>query len=296
MRIEAAVFAYNESRTIRRAVDSLLRGDRVDRVTVLVNGCTDNTAEIVNQMANEDRRIHPVHVKAGDKCNVWNRYVHEIADQESDLQLFMDGDCFCDDDAVQNFASTFANDPEISAIAAVPFSGRNRQSYIDLQHRLRWLFGNLYAVSMRQIRSLREHGVCLPIGLKGNDHFITKIMQTDFASDQKRTPERVSICDSAGYRFDSLQPYRPSDLKSYWGRIVTYDLRQRQIPILNPLRITELPETVDEVNQAILGDLRNRTLLSPAPRATRAKLKRMYPHRETKFYGSKFRLPAASAL
>ena len=288
MLIEAAVFAYNESDTIVRALDSLLKNPSVVRVTVLINGCSDDTAEIVARLAKEESRINPVDTGPGDKCNAWNQYVHEIADCESDLHLFMDGDCYCDDDAIEQLSEGLRQNPSAKALAAVPFSGRNRDEYIRLQHRLHWLFGNLYGVSTDQIQRLRESNVRLPIGLKGNDHFITRLMHTAWPDVPKRVPEQVAVCDRAGYRFDSLQPFRPRDMKTYWQRHLPYFLRQRQIPLLNHLPLNQLPFTVDAVNQQILADLRSDPLMKPVAIAVRRKLERMYPNKRAEFFNDKF--------
>ena len=173
--IEAAIFAYNEEKYITRAIESLRSESEIGRITVLVNGCTDQTLDLVSDLASGDEHIRIIQIDPGDKCNVWNHYVHDLADLNSEMHVFMDGDCHCAPGSIYHMAKCLSAQSSATAVAAVPQSGRHRRRYIQLQHQLGWLFGNLYGVAGHQIRRLREYSLRLPIGLKGNDHFITRL-------------------------------------------------------------------------------------------------------------------------
>ena len=57
-----AIFAYNEADIIADTLASLDEAglDKEDQVFVLINGCTDNTFDIVQEVSQKDKRIHPV--------------------------------------------------------------------------------------------------------------------------------------------------------------------------------------------------------------------------------------------
>ena len=61
----------------------------------------------------------------GDKCNAWNYYMHELAD-DIDIHFFVDADVSFSACCFQKMASTlYSSQPETVAIAGLPLSGRN---------------------------------------------------------------------------------------------------------------------------------------------------------------------------
>jgi poly-beta-1,6-N-acetyl-D-glucosamine synthase len=58
--IVVGIMAYNEATNIRRAIQSILDqtiGDRIGRIIVVASGCTDETAEIVAELARHEPRV-----------------------------------------------------------------------------------------------------------------------------------------------------------------------------------------------------------------------------------------------
>lgn len=291
--VNVAIFAYNEERTIGRALDSVFcaapTGEDVC-VFVLANGCTDATVDFVRGYAARQPEVNPVEIPLGDKCNAWNLYVHELADDKAEAHFFMDGDCWCSPKSLERMLDVLRENPQATSVAGTPQSGRNRRLYIDHQKKRGWIFGNLYGIRKQRIREIRQRELKLPVGLKGNDHFITRMVLAPLPNLRDRVAELSVYDENAGYLFDKLQPYRRRDLNIYFNRMVTYELRQRQIPYLQPLALDELPDTVDEINQKILADLRSQgALWHPVQRAVRKRLERMYPAADTAFYREKCR-------
>ena len=114
-----ALFAHNEEDRIGAALTSILNSFTAEddlRVHVLVNGSTDGTIEIVRSFARSNPSIVPVELPIGDKCNAWNYYVYQLAD-ESPCHFFMDGDVRCPPGVLERMWRELAANPEATVIA-----------------------------------------------------------------------------------------------------------------------------------------------------------------------------------
>ncbi len=252
------VFAYNEERNIARTIENILANltqHRHAKVHVMVNGCTDRTAEIVRSYARQYECVRLNMIGVADKCNAWNTYVHEIAEDDP-IHVFMDGDVTCSPNAFAIMAERLDSASGANAIGGVPQSGRNRDLYIDYMKQRGWLFGNLYAVRGAHLNLIRQVGLRLPIGLRGNDHFITRFMHSDLTDRWQEKAERVIFDVNTGYRFASLMPYKLGDIRLYYRRLVTYRWRQLQLARIAEMPLMDLPSDMREIDGAILADLR----------------------------------------
>lgn len=255
--IAVVVFAYNEETRIQRCLESVLReadGLKELRIHVIANGCTDRTESVVRKVARRDPRVSLDVLAVKDKCNAWNHYVHELADTRP-VHFFMDGDVTCGEGSLSAMTQELLGHPGANAIAGLPLSGRNRSHYERLVRTKGWLFGNLYGVRWEHLLRLRELAIKLPLGLCGNDHFITRIMSSDLDPTWREDRLRIHWREGAGYAFESLQPYRARDIRTYWRRSVTYRLRALQLAKIHDLSLSQLPATMEEINRAILTEL-----------------------------------------
>jgi glycosyltransferase involved in cell wall biosynthesis len=299
MPFRIAVFAHNEESSIAAALRAILdetAGSDDVRIHVLVNGSTDRTPQIVRALADAHPQIVPVEIPLGDKCNAWNMYVDHFADDKF-CHFFMDGDVRCAPGSLARMHDVLAGDEQATAIAGWPLSGRNREAYRKLITERGWLFGNLYAVKSSHLSRLRDLNIRLPVGLFGNDHVITRFMQSRLdrlpaelprvaANSTEAEKAQVIYDPRAGYTFDSLNPLRPRDWRLYWRRQVRYRWRRHQLVKLRPLRVDELPRTMDGVNKQVLAELAaaGPWRLGPLDRAVLRRLRRMYPTPESVHY------------
>jgi len=289
-----AIFAHNEERFIERAIQSVVASapDGANfKVYVLINGSKDRTAEIVRRISKENHTVTTVEIELGDKCNAWNTYVYYFAD-DAPLHFFMDGDCRCSPQALEKMAACLERSPQAVAVGGVPQSGRSRAIYRQYQKDWGWVFGNLYAVRHEHLAHIRDAGLRLPIGLKGNDHFVTRFLHAPLPDTSGRVPSQVVFDEDAGYLFDCLDPFSLADARIYWNRLIVYRLRQRQIPLLNDLPLDQLPEAVDQVNRQILTEISRGPMryLHPIEFALYRRLRRMYSSENAMFYGDKLGL------
>jgi hypothetical protein len=81
----------------------------------------------------------------GDKCNAWNHYVHNVADEDTLCHFFVDADVVFSQQCFPLLIDkiTKAND-SCHIIAGMPLSGRNLEFYQSLVTERFCFFGNLY--------------------------------------------------------------------------------------------------------------------------------------------------------
>jgi glycosyltransferase involved in cell wall biosynthesis len=264
-RISLAVFAYNEGKLIERAINSVLEGLQpgyeID-IRVLVNGATDDTLAIARAFAQRDARVHAIDICVGDKCNAWNVMVHELA-PEADAHVFMDGDCWASPNAVEHIVSRL-RETGTCGVAGLPLSVK-AGSALDMNVRQDgWVLGPLYAVSAGHMAHLRAQDIRLPIGLFGNDHMITRFLRAD-GEFLNESPDHVTVCEGAGFHWDRVSPFRYSQLRAYFKQQRRYRLRTFQLERLEEFALRTLPATMDDINLAVLDDIKNKRGLVVRP-------------------------------
>ncbi|MGK0173400.1 MAG: hypothetical protein ACI9W2_005148, partial [Gammaproteobacteria bacterium] len=127
-----------------------------------------------------------------------------------------------------------------------------------------WVLGPLYAVSAGHMAHLRAHGIRLPIGLFGNDHMITRFLRSD-GEFLNESPDDVTICEGAGFHWDRVSPLRYAQLRAFFKQQRRYRLRAFQLVRLEEFALRALPATMDDINLAVLDDIKNKRGLVVRP-------------------------------
>lgn len=252
------MFAYNEERNISTAVQSVFENsdEGLNRVVVIANGCTDNTVGVLNALSNQTgyEKLDVIELVLGDKCNAWNHYIHDLA-EENDVHFLVDADVSFTKNAFPGMAAKLLSDERANAVAGLPFSGRNQGQYEDMVVNGWCLFGNCYGIKHRFLELLRQRHFRLPIGLGWIDSEITKAIHSDVGLVKDPEKGRI-ICDpECGYEFESLSLFRKSDWALYINRIARYKLGQLQEVYLDKLEYSAWPDNLLEINKRILKDL-----------------------------------------
>lgn len=250
------MFAYNEANNLRHSLTNVFKNidDRVQEVYLLANGCTDNTVEIANKLKKEldFKKLQIVEIALGDKCNAWNHYIHNI-NVDADCHFFIDADVVFSDKCFPIlYDEMMANKPIPNIIAGYPLSGRNLSFYQMLVEERACFFGNLYGASKHYIKMVRDKGFYLPIGLNWIDSFLTKAANTDIKFKKDNLSNRVIYKKGVGFQFESLSPFKFSDMKLYKNRIARYELGKIQEIYLDHIKVEEWPVHMDDINQDIL--------------------------------------------
>lgn len=249
------MFAYNEETNIESSIKSVLNScdENLNSFHVLANGCSDRTVVLANKVKAEldFDKMTITNITLGDKCNAWNYYVHDLAD-ESEVHFFVDADVQFSQDCFPLMASHLDQTLEQTVtIAGMPLSGRNLAFYESLVTDRACFFGNLYGLKRSFLDRVREEKFRLPVGLNWIDSFLTKAVNTDMKFFDYNLPKRTTYLQGVGYRFDSLRPWKKEDVVLYINRIARYELGKVQEKHLDNLNPQDWPESMHSINLAI---------------------------------------------
>jgi len=258
LKYNIVMFAYNEQDNIETSITSVFNStdEYLHRFYVIANGCTDNTVSVANAVKQKlnfnELTVHEIEL--GDKCNAWNTYVHELADEVA-VHFFVDADVRFSSDCFPKMAEKLHASPEQTVIiAGMPLSGRNLDFYRSLVIERACFFGNLYGMKWSYIKRIREKPFYLPIGLNWIDSFLTKAANTNLAFGKKNLPNRTTWLEGVGYDFEKLSVFKLSDIRLYKNRIARYELGKIQEVFLDQLPCEQWPRDMTPINEQIEAD------------------------------------------
>lgn len=240
-----AVFAHNESANIENALASIKRAITgiSARVYVLVNGCTDNTADLVKQNKSDLESLCVLETSFGDKANAWNLFVHEVLGEKAtdkhvlgknSVCIFMDGDVTCEQNTLRFLAEEFTRIQRAEAVGAMPATGRDRDAWRQRMVPANMLAGNCYALRGQFVKYLQKKQIRIPIGLIGEDFFVSwLVIHNNWRDDYlENEGARCVFHSKAEFSFRSLSLLRISDYRLYIRRKWRYTLRDIQHQML----------------------------------------------------------------
>jgi glycosyltransferase involved in cell wall biosynthesis len=258
MQYSIVMFAYNEEKNIERSLSSIYKNidGNLSNVIVMANGCTDNTVKILNKYIEDKKfkKLKVIEISVGDKCNAWNEYIHNIAADE-DVHFFTDADVQFTSDAFALMAEKLLATPNASAIAGLPFSGRNIKQYRQMVVEQKLLFGNCYGLKNEFLELVKKKQFYLPAGLGWIDSAITKVVKRDINDIDDPINERITFDINCGYLFSKLNFFSLSDVQLYISRIARYKTGQLQQAYLEKIGFLEWPRDLNEINQMVLGQI-----------------------------------------
>lgn len=253
-----AVFAHNEAKTIRAALQSIVvaAGDHAVSVYVLANGCTDATVDEVRACAAFLANLSLVEIRKADKANAWNTFIHGLISDEQACDIetcfFMDGDVTLTPDAMSRLASSLDETPDAEAAGGMPGSGRDMDAWRQRMVVNRMLAGNFYALRGRFVQQLRQSRIRMPVGLIGEDFLVSWLVANTAWRNTKHPHRSRSVFNaSAEFSFRSLSFWRPADYRTYLHRKWRYTLRgiqhQMLIMLLTVEGVSSMPASIGEL-------------------------------------------------
>jgi len=249
------MFAYNEEKNIASSLSSvhLNKGKGLNKFYLIANGCTDHTVTVANRVKAQlnFQELEVINITLGDKCNAWNHYMHQLA-ENVDCHFFIDADVNFSNNCFEKMHKRLTETAvETVAIAGMPLSGRNITFYRSLVIERSCFFGNLYGLKHSFIQRIKESDFTLPIGLNWIDSFLTKAVNTDLQFFKYNLPNRVTYSEGVGYKFSSLSPFHLDDIKLYFNRIARYELGKIQEQYLDEIAIRNWPNNMQAINLQI---------------------------------------------
>ncbi|MGR5134578.1 glycosyltransferase [Vibrio alfacsensis] len=239
--IQICVFAHNLERTIKKSIISLINAcDNYEyEMFILVNGCSDNTFNVVYNLSKENKRIKPINLSIGDKSNAWNEFVFNYYKQGS-ISVFVDGDLLFGENAIKKIVDFHLLNPHYNSISSFPcINGRSSQIWREKLLKEHQFTGNMYLLSPHFISRLIDNNVKLPIGLIGDDSMLGYLSATDICSDSDLPSLRIGVCQEAVFIYESLNPFNIHDQRLYIRRKIRYSLRHfQQVSIVGALKET----------------------------------------------------------
>ncbi|PZW46773.1 glycosyl transferase family 2 [Humitalea rosea] len=248
----AAVFARNEAPSLAACLRALARaGEGVDlRVTVLLNGSTDGSAEIAVAALRETGLRGSVHAIAqGDKANAFNQFIHRLR-PEAATYIFVDGYAAVAPGALRHLAARLRDAPQAQAAAAVPSTGRSAAFLTRQMLEEPGLHGSLFALRGSFVARLASLGLRLPVGLYRGDGLVGSFVLHDLDAERGGwVLERLAVEPGATWRAPSLRLWHPRDARRHWHRLVQQGRGRLQWAAIRdaiyPGGFTALPEDAD---------------------------------------------------
>ncbi len=176
----------NEEGSIVQTLESILEQSLPPQeVFVCVNGSTDNTYDIVSDMADTTDAIRVLTSSPG-KANAWNTIVTKAS---NNTILFCDGDVTINKDAALHLTRRLEEDPSlvlvgganayVSAEEETFFSRYFTENVSGKPIHQNWVCGRLYMTKIKELHDLaRERGVALmPIGIINEDGLLQHVTE-----------------------------------------------------------------------------------------------------------------------
>jgi len=227
-RVSIGIFAWNEEEIIARTLESLLSQSFFSRlcngleteVTVVLNGCTDNTAAAAKAAF---ARLQPklpcpelvtcrvCNIPERGKLNAWNQFVHSVSASEATVLFMMDADIQIHaPETLWNMLRVLETDPEASVAVDQPCKHLKFQARKGWRDRLSLtsaeatlaseaqLCGQLYA-----IRAVTGRSIYLPKDLGAcEDGYIKALVCTDLLQHEV-WPKRLRVAPHAAHTFEA---------------------------------------------------------------------------------------------
>lgn len=277
--VSIGILAWNEEKGISSTLHSLFeqslfaelerRGSSCE-ILCMINGCTDRTPEIAEQIFAQQAAQHPQrnsftgrveNLKEQGKQNAWNEFVHRRSATESQFLIVMDADISIHrKETLWNLIVALQKDPQLSVAATLPCKDIAFKSRTAIKERLSLsmsqmtqaaqgqLCAQLYCIRAPIARNLylpRDLGAC-------EDGFIKAVACTDFFT-HEIMPRRVQIVSQAEHTFEAYTSpvaVLRNQKRQIIGQTILHVLLDKHLKYLSVRERQELGETLKRKEEA----------------------------------------------
>jgi glycosyltransferase involved in cell wall biosynthesis len=217
--ISIGIFAHNEESNIQSTLDSLSSQDvfflpqfsnTEIKVSVLANGCTDNTVEIASSYLKTQTCFNGqvIEIEKAGKSYTWNQFIHRAEFFDTEYFICMDSDIHFGSDAViSKLVQRLSYDENAYLAVDIAKKDTELKLHKTVFERISLLFssfmrqgstavaGSLYCGKGEKLR--RVH---MPDGLPVEDGFLRAMLVTDLFR-EKDNQKRVLVVDDVCHYF-----------------------------------------------------------------------------------------------
>jgi glycosyltransferase involved in cell wall biosynthesis len=226
--VSLAVFAWNEQEIIASMLDSIFEQslfaelaarDQICEVLCVVNGCSDRTPIIAQEVFNRQIKVHP-HREAfrcrveilpqPGKLNAWNQFVHSLSAKEVRCLFMADADIDISPGTLWNMLRELWNEPDANITVDRPRKDISFKAKKSWRERLSLSASHCTQAAPAQlcaqlycIRSEVARNIYLPKDLAAcEDGFIKALVCTDFLAHEV-WPKRIRLAANAEHTFQA---------------------------------------------------------------------------------------------
>lgn len=242
--VSVCILAYNEQKHIAGTIRAIVAGtgDLDFDVVVYANGCTDQTAAVVQGLCRTIPNLELRELPQPCKPAAWNT---AFAESASPVIIFSDGDVRPEPGSVAALQLHLLQNPQLTLVSAQLWPDLHGASleqrltgFLQIPLAQDFLAGGFYAVRRSHLAArLAEQGLSrIPDGIVGEDEFLEAIVPRDaFAI----APEKVL--------------YEPSTLADYWKYLARMRWQEEQRLRLYGDRILNRTPAAERINGARLS-------------------------------------------
>jgi hypothetical protein len=217
---DIAVFAVNEAAAIAACIASIDRdcAGRSAHISVLLNGTTDNTIELLQSTRLAHASMTVYRFPIADKANAINYYLYELRHAAA-VHFCIDAYARIGKGSFRAMAAAFATQPQVHIASALPVSGRSARVTAANIMKGGAVNGNLYAVRPDFIERLVAARYRLPLQIYRTDPLLGAMAAHDLDSINKPWDDtRLIGVAEASFAITPLSIFRLRDIRRQYNR------------------------------------------------------------------------------
>ncbi len=252
------VIARNEAARIALCIERVAREmqGRQARLTVILNGSTDGSVEILRQVVPRlEVPARALHIGFGDKSNAWNQYIFALA-PEAETHLFVDGYAHVAPGAFAALALALERTPHAHAASGLPSGTPSAAQQSADMARHGGMHGSLHALRGGFVARVQREALRLPVGLYRGDGLIGSYAMHDFdALGSPWDPSRVALVPEATWAAPS---FSAAEIGRHLRRRINQARGRWEVEAIKRIIYAEgfagLPRSADDMLRAFLRD------------------------------------------
>jgi hypothetical protein len=217
---DIAVFAVNEAATIGACIASIDQAcaGRAAHISVLLNGTTDNTIEILRSLRLAHTAMTVYRFDAADKANAINHYLYELR-RNAAIHIGVDAYARIGEASFRAIADAFGTNPNALIASGLPISGRSAKTVAANTMKGGMVNGQCYAMRPEFIDRLVAANFRLPLQLYRGDGLLGSMAAHDLDAMNKPWDDtRLIGVAEASFAVTPLSIVKPRDIRRQFNR------------------------------------------------------------------------------